>query len=259
MEDGVRFGWLGETRRLALRALVTAEVRDWSNDWWIRHADGEVDVCEEDPRDIHAKSGMPLVVSDSGGALAFYLGSKGIEVVGRHLAGASHEEDAGLASFLGGEALQDLASRIRRRAGISGCPEATRGHGPAEVQEGQLGAFTMAISLGRLCLELTIDRNLADRLVPPSAPQAAQLVPREGALARATLRVATVMDFGEVSLAHLSDLKVGEVLVGDQRLEDALPLHLNGRGAVAAGFLRRQASHYAIVLDGNHPMDKQAS
>lgn len=259
MEDGIRFGWLGDTRRSVLRTLLAVEVLDWSRDWWIRHAEDEVDVHEENPQAIHAESGMPLIITDGEGTLAFYLGSKSIGVVGRHLAGGSYEEDAGLASYVGEEALADLAGRIRRRAGVSQCQEGVRGQGPAEVRDTQLGAFAIALSLGRLRLELAIDRRLADRLAPPSIPQAMRLVPREEALDRATLRVACVMDFGEVSLAHLSDLKVGEVLVGDQKLEGALPLHLDGRGVMAAGFLRRQTSHYAIVLDGHHSMEKQAS
>ena len=259
MEDGVRLGWLGETRRKALRALLAAEVSDWSNDWWVRRAGDEVDVREEDPQAICTSPDLPFVVVDSGGTLAFHLDSEGIGAVGRHLAAGSHEGDSGLASFLGEEALRDLAGRIRRRAGMSGCPEGTWERGPAWVGDSRLGAFAAALSLGQLRLELVIDRRLADGLIPPSTPQTISLAPRESVLERATLRAVAVMDFGEVNLAHLADLKVGEVLVGDQKLEDALPLRLDGREAVAKGFLGRQASHYAIVLGGTHSMEKQAS
>lgn len=259
MDDGIRFGWLGETRRTVLRALLAAEVQDWSRDWWIRHAEDEVGVCEGSPQAIHAESGMSHIVADSDGTLVFHLGSKGIGAVGRHLAGGSYEEDAGLAAHLGAEALKDLAGRVRRRAGVAECPQGVRGQGPAEVRSDHLGAYAIAISLGRLRLELAIDRRLADRLAPPTVPQAVRLVPRQDALGRAALQIAMVMDFGEVSLAHLSDLKVGEVLVGDQRLEDAVSLRLAHHGAVAKGFLRRHASHYAIVVDGNHPVERQAS
>ena len=259
MENVIQFGWLGETRRSAVRALLAAEVSGWSRDWWVHHAEDEVDVGEGNPQAIQAGPGMPYVVADGNGVLAFHLGSKGIGVVGRHLAAGGHDEDAGLAAGLGEEALRDLAARIRRRAGVSACPEGARMQGPAEVQDDRLGACAIAFSLGRLKLELAIDRRLADRLVPPSSPQGLRLVARQDALDRASLRVAIAMDFGVVSLAHLADLKVGEVLVGDQRLEDALPLRVEGHGAVAAGFLRRQASHYAIVLDGHHHVERQAS
>lgn len=259
MGGGIQFGWLGETRRVALRALLAAEVFDWSHDWWIGHAEGEVEVREENPQVIHEESGTPYVVADGNGTLAFYLGNKSIGAVGRHLAAGSQEEDAGLAPYLGEESLQDLATRIRRRAGLSGCPENARRQGPSEVQDERLGAYAAALSLGRLKLELSIDRRLADRLAPPSSPDGLQLVARQDALGRASLCVAAVMDFGVVSLAHLSDLKVGEVLVGDHRLEDALPLRVKGRDVVAKGFLRRQASHYAIVLDGNQQVERQAS
>lgn len=258
MDGGIQFGWLGDTRRSALRTLLAAEVADWSQDWWIRHAEGEVEVREGSPQAIHAESGMPYVAGDANGTLAFYLGSKGIGAVGRHLAAGSHEEDAGLAPYLGEEALKDLATRIRRRAGVSGCPESAREKGPVEVQDDRLGAYAIALSLGRLKLDLIIDRRLVDHMVPPSNPQGPHLVARQDALGHASLRVTTMMDFGMVSLAHLSDLKVGEVLVGDQRLEDALPLRVGGHSVVAKGFLRRQASHYAIVLDGNHQVERQA-
>jgi len=64
------------------------------------------------------------------------------------------------------------------------------------------------------------------------------------------------MDFGSVDLAHLSDLSVGEILIGDRKLEEALQIHLEGRGAVATGYLRRLGEQRAVMFDGVNLQEK---
>jgi flagellar motor switch protein FliM len=74
----------------------------------------------------------------------------------------------------------------------------------------------------------------------------------------APLRVVAMMDFGSVDLAHLSDLSVGEILVGDRKLDEALQIHLEGQGSIATGYLRRLGEQRAVMLDGVKQQEKSS-
>jgi hypothetical protein len=152
---------------------------------------------------------------------------------------------------IGEQALNDLTMSIHSRAGSLGAGAPVKASLPQTLLENRLGAFAVTATLGRLPVALIIDRQLGERLVPPRASKADEpLNTRHAALSRATLRVNAVMDFGHVDLAHLSDLSVGEVLIGDQKLEEPLHIHVEGKGAVAVGFMRRIGDKRAIVIDG---------
>jgi flagellar motor switch protein FliM len=84
----------------------------------------------------------------------------------------------------------------------------------------------------------------------------ANLVPRHDALGSVPLRISAVMDFGKVSLTHLSDLRVGEVVAGDCGLEEALEIYIEGRSSVATGYLRRSGTQRAVMLDGVNSQDR---
>lgn len=253
MTQDIRFGWLGETRRAALHTLLAGLVGDWTHDWWVGAADGAVEVSVDESDGNQDKRNKPWVSSSEAGVMALYSGGKDVDAIGRFLSGTTSDADMELAQRVGDEAVHDLAARIQRRAGISKALPLLRESAPLSVEHARLGAFRITATIGRLQLELAIDRNLADRLTPPAATaRDAALVPRQTAMQRAPLKLLAVMDFGSVDLAHLSDLAVGEVLIGDRKLDEPLQIHLQGHGAVATGYLRRSGEQRAVVLDGHH-------
>lgn len=246
----MRFGWLGESRRAALHGLLAGLVDDWVRQWWIGPADVAVEVhINEGDQD---KRPLPWICASDAGTLAIYTAGKEADAIGRLLAGAgvSTDADMDLVHRLGEEAVLDLASRVQRRAGASKPAKPSKEPPPLSVEHARLGAFRVAATIGRLSLELAIDRQLADRLAPPAAvAKAPALVHRQAAIQQARLKVTAVLDFGSVNLAHLSDLSIGEVLVGDRRLDEPLQVQLQGHGAIAAGFLRRSGEQRAVMLD----------
>lgn len=257
MTNDVRFGWIGVTRHTALHALLAAQVDDWVRDWWIGAADGAVEVQAVEKEGGNDRRSMPLLSSTEAGVLALYLGAKDFDAVGRFLVGTTNDADVELAQRIGEEALTDLATRIQRRAGLNQASRLVREPAPLALEHARLGAFAVTATIGRLQLELVIDRRMADRLAPPTANHATGLVPRHAAIEQAPLRVVAMMDFGSVDLAHLSDLCVGEILVGDRKLDEALQIHLEGHGAVATGYLRRSGEQRAVMLDGLNQQEKQ--
>jgi hypothetical protein len=250
MMKDVRFGWLGETRRAALHTLLATQVTEWAREWWIGAADGVIEVLPAEHAVAHDKCNLPLLSTHEAGSLAMYLGAKDFDSIGRFLVGTTSDADMELAQRVGEEALTDLATRIQRRAGLHKASPLARETGPLGLEHARLGAFCLTVSIGRLQMELVIDRPMADRLAPPTVAGGANLEPRQHAIQHTPLRVVAMMDFGSVDLAHLSDLSVGEILVGDRKLDEALQLHLEGHGAIATAYLRRLGEQRAVMLDG---------
>jgi hypothetical protein len=256
MSKEIRFGWIGETRRTALQTLVAGLIEDWARDWWAGFADGLVNVRAIEESTRSEKRTAPLLSTDDTGALAIHMGSKDFDIVGRHLAGVAGDGDIDLAQRIGEEGLTDLASRIRQRAGVTKATKLVKGVAALGLEHSRLGAFAVSAALGRMQFELAMDRRLTDRLSPPVVQRNASLVHRHNALDHAPLRVVAVMDFGSVDLAHLSDLSVGEILIGDCKLDEALKIQLQGHGGIATGYLRRLGEQRAVVLDGINVQEK---
>ncbi|MBE1162745.1 hypothetical protein [Dyella acidiphila] len=257
MHNDLRFGWLGESRRTALHALLAAQLSDWAQAWWIGAADNAIDVHTLDKPAGYERHRPWLALHDSG-ALAIHTGAKDVDAIGRFLAGTNTDADSELAQRVGEEALADLAARIQHRAGIGKTNALVREAAPLSLEHARLGAYAVGVSIGRMQWELAIDRNLADRLAPPAASRQAALVSRQHAIQQAPLRVLAMMDFGAVDLAQLSDLSVGEVLVGDRKLDEALQLHVEGHGAIATAYLRRLGEQRAVMLDGVKQQEKSS-
>lgn len=249
--ETTRFGWIGETRRAALFDMLSALVEDWANAWWCGYANGKLSVTIAGEMDAQNRLQGAYISHAATGALAIHVGARGPDAIARHLAATVTDDDMDLATKIGEQALSDLATSIHSRAGSLAAAAPVKTSLPQSLLEDRLGAFAVTATLGRLPVVLIIDRQLGERLVPPGAsPSDKPLHTRHVALSRATLRVNAVMDFGHVDLAHLSDLSVGEVLIGDQKLEEPLHIHVEGKGAVAVGFMRRMGERRAIVIDG---------
>lgn len=256
----VRFGWIGESRRTTLRSVLAAEVTDWSHDWWIHHSAAEVDVrAASRSHDVSVRGALPWVASNESGSMAFDLAGREIDAVGRHLAGAVGDEDTDWAQRIGQDALEDLATRIYKRAGSGKSVKLSRLSASEGLARARLGAYAATIALGPLKLDLAVDRQLADRLVPPRATNGMNLVPRQDALGDAPLRIHAIMDFGAVNLTHLSDLRVGEVIVGDRALDESLEVCVEGHRSVATGYLRRAGKQRAVMLDGVNSQERYKS
>ena len=232
--DEVRFGWIGQTRRAALEGVLAGLLEEWSREWWLGHASSQFSCDAVTELDAQARLQGAFVSIGPHGTLAMHVGTRTTEAIGRHLALVVTDDDTTLAAALGERALDDLAASIHRRAGGAPVAGASKQALPASLALARHGAFAVQANLGRLLLTVLVDRRLGDRLVPPaSAATGPALVPRREALSQATVPINVTMAFGQVDLAQLADLAVGEVLVADRKLEDALHIHVEGRGAVA--------------------------
>ncbi|MEO7065592.1 MAG: hypothetical protein ABI114_01675 [Rhodanobacter sp.] len=259
MNDGVRFGWVSESRREALRALVFDAVLEWSSEWWIHHVATDVCVRSIEHRSFVGKGSTSYISTSESGLLAIFMEGNRTGGLGRHLAGADGGDDAGWAERIGQEALEDLSMRVFRLAGAVQFPRLHHATLSPGLDRADLGTCAMAVSLGQLALSLLIDRQLVDRTVAPKAAKAMSLTTRRSALDDVPLRINAVMNFGSVKLTQLSDLRAGEVLIGDCGLEEALQICVEGRGAIANAYLRRSGTKRAVMLGGIHPQEEHES
>jgi hypothetical protein len=258
MDSEVRFGWIGESRRFAAQSLLAAQLTDWADQWWVDGAAADVAVrAASDDAKPDNKQHALLATTEVGSAV-LHLGNKDFGAIGRHLVATSSIDDLELAARIGERALTDLVSRIYRRAGTGKPPELIRGDVPSGLQHSRLGAFVVDIAIGRFNMSLALDRRFMDRLVPPSMGKRVALTARQAALERVSLKLVASMDFGSVNLAQLSDLRVGEVLVGERGLDEALQIHIEGYGVVASGYLQRRGDQRAVLLDDLNSQEKKS-
>ncbi len=264
-----RFGWLGQTRRQSLQALLHAEAQQWLRAWALRTAveievreiadadqagSGRADVDQNDTGHAVAASRTMMLWSDAGGRLALVVDEALGKRLGCRLADVS-EGDGEPATALGREALRELATRLWRKADA---PQPLAQEHEVENlpwAESRCGGWSAVIAFGDLSWQISLDRRLADRLSPPAASRSPALTSRQAALAGTRLRLSATLDFGSISLSGLSDLRVGEILLGDCSLDQPVSLGTAGHPDLALAQLRRSENHYAVVLDG-HP--KQA-
>jgi len=249
--DELHFGWIGQSRRAALEGVLTGLLEDWSHQWWLESADSQFSCEAAAELDGPARLQGGFVASGSHGVLAIHIGGRAVEALGRHLAAVGADDDGALAASIADQALNDLATSIHRRSGGVTLAQVSKQALPASLTQERYGAFAVLVHLGRFPITLLVDRQLGTRLVPPAAHAgAAVLTERQHALSRLPVRISATMALGQVDLAQLADLEVGEVLVAERKLEDALHIRVEGRGAVATGYLRRSGTQRAIVLDG---------
>lgn len=259
MAREIHFGWIGASRRSALRVLLADLGNEWGRAWWLTSAFDDIDLSDATDAPEYAERGTPLVASGEEGSVVMSLGDTSVGSIGRCLAATTDDQGGGLARRIGEKALSDLAIRIQRRAGCRKPLEPAPAEMPTSVKDARLGAFAFDMSLGPLSWRVAVDRRIADGLVAPGRNRGAPLSPRRDALARVPVSVRAVMDFGSVDLAHLAGLRVGEILVGEHKLEDALQVHLEGQGIVAKGHLRRSGERRAITLASANMQDRHTS
>ena len=243
----VRFGWLGSTRQSIVHTALLDEIEAWAHDWrWSPQSC----VAAASVRPIQGAA-IDLVWSTPAGGLACSLGASSLAALGAMLAGTDADDEDDLALSLGRAAIEQLSHRICRRAGLAVPAEPGEERAmPPELSDVRLGAYRAVFALDTLYLQVSLTRALCDRLAPPPADNAPRpaLVSRGDAIATTPLALSAILDFGEVSLAFLSDLRVGEVLVSDLDLHAPLTVQVEGHGDIAAARLHRRQDRRAVVL-----------
>jgi hypothetical protein len=245
MMDALRFGWLGESRRIELHALLVRDVSEWSRDWWMEHSSAAIDVY---PLDAWAPTKEPSATWRLGAGTLQLVSPRGEAALGGYLSGHAGDDTSLLASRIGNRALADLALRLARRAQAPLGSLAEGESPPDACHRLELGAYMATLSLGRFTFALAMDRAVADLLVPAKSAEKASLAPRAQAMNGLDVSLEACIPLGTASLSQLDDLRVGEVLVGDALLSAPVEIRIADGRAVAFATLGERDSSRAVTL-----------
>ena len=245
MIDALRFGWLGESRRIQLHALLARDVSEWSRDWWLEHASAAIDVY---PLDMWTSAEESTATWQLGAGMLQLSSHRGEAALGSHLSAHAGDDTSALAARIGARALADLAHRLARRAQAT-LSVMSDGVGATEAcHRLELGAYMATVSLGRFNFALAMDRAVADLLAPAKSAEKAVLAPRMQAMSGVEVGLEACIPLGTASLSQLDDLSVGEVLVGDALLSTPVELRIVDGPAIASATLGERNSSRAVTL-----------
>jgi hypothetical protein len=245
MIDAPRFGWLGESRRIELHALLVRDVSEWSRDWWMEHSSAAIDVY---PLDAWVPTKEPSAAWRFGAGTLQLLPHRGEAALGGYLSAHAGDDTSLLASRIGKRALADLALRLARRAQAP-LSSLSEGESPVDAcHRLELGAYMATVTLGKFTFALAIDRAVADLLAPAKNPGKTSLAPRAQAMNGLDVSLEVCIPLGTASLSQLDDLRVGEVLVGDALLSAPVEIRIVEGHAVAFATLGERDSSRAVTL-----------
>jgi hypothetical protein len=246
----VRYGWLGVTRRQAIVEKLDRLIGDWIGEWCMQAGVGEprAQIATEWPHG--ANLATVRCARSAAGQSACHVRGLRHGALGRWLMDIQDEDGVGLAEALAWESLADLSRRIHADA---------MGSGPVAMSETDIpmnpdafrawtGALHAQVQLGRVELDVLLDRDLCARMAPPPATARRTLTPRASALTDVKLRLDAVLDFGSASLTDLSNLQVGELLVSDMPLTTLVSFGSGDGKVLASGQLSRAGDRLALRM-----------
>jgi hypothetical protein len=238
-----RIGWIGSTRREAIRQRIAAVAATWWREWSCV-ADGVVTVTL-DAMDTHPGA----CAIDDAGSVAIENAAGNTLLAGALTATCSDQGNP-LARFVGDAAIGDLLAMLAGQSGLEPGSAVLDVTAHAALCNEKYGATGFVLSVGPLQLRIRLSRTAADRWAPSPGTSSAPLETRQDAASDALARLAATLDLGDIALSELGGLRAGDVLVTQARLDTAPRLSLiDGTGEfVARGHLGEREGRRALRL-----------
>lgn len=247
-EVTLRFGWIGISRRTALRAKVAACLQGWLADWHAAH-DGKAPLVEDAPI-VPYSPDEAFVLQAGAGTSSLMVAAARDELVrmGNWLAGIA-ESAATLSQDVARAALEDLAHRIGQLAGGGEVVEHGQGAWPQSLTREEFGAVGLVFDVGGVVVALALSRDAVDTAYPPGAAAPGPVLhDRAEAAGVAAVRLTATLEFGTISMRELADLRVGEVLVGECPLDAPVRVLAPGRTSLGHARMGRSGNRLAVAL-----------
>lgn len=245
----LRYGWTGASRRSVVRERIAAALSAWLSDWHV--AQGGATPCMEDAPIVPYSPDEACVLHSgtSGTGLMVAAARDDLVPLGNWLAGI-RESQATLSKDIGKAALHDLALRIARLAQTGEVLEHGQDAWPQALTREEFGAIGFAFDAGGIPISVVLARNAVDALCPmvPSAGPV-HLRSRWDAAASVRLRLTAGFDFGAIRMRELTDLRVGEVLVGECPLDTQVRVSAPGGAPLGNARMGRLGHLRAVAMD----------
>lgn len=240
-----RIHWLGDERRRRLTARLATQLAEWLKAWSVDP--GWLTMAERPSVNAPGGDGWGwLKVGAGQGALLLGAPRGQLAEVGGRLAKATVRDDFALGERVGRRALDALLSRwaaaIGANAEDTAAPESS-------AFDPRFGAAAYTLHGDGFDGVLLVDHDLCEALAPALTGAREALVERSAALDGEAVRLDVVLDLGEVGLADVSALQVGDVLLADVAVDALFRLvHPDARALADARLYRRGAQLALQVL-----------
>lgn len=243
-----RFAWVGESRKAAVHATVAECLQTWICDWCLLRGPNELKVeAAVLPDGCVSESRGALFESERGCLLVVACGDR-LARLGTRLAGVVADDGAGLATDVAAAALEDCARCVAACGEMSGAVTEWRGSVcPPALSRAEWGAVWIRVTFDRLEFLVGLDRNAVQAICPQRQLEAAPLKGRDRSVESAFVELNAIMAFGEVGICDLADLREGDVLVGERRLDETIELRTPEGHVLARAKIGRLGAHKAVV------------
>lgn len=242
-----RYGWLGTTRKQKVCELVSSCCDTWLADWCLQHEALEAGLAELAVIS-QAKESLAWKIEPADGCLLVAMDKRQLDVFGGRLVLAAADGSDGIAAELCRAALQDLATRLVARMGLSGgTPVISEEEWPEWVAHPEWGALGLNVTIDDFDVQIAMDRAIIDAAFPKTVKAAgAALSSRAATLGTVAVPLAAVLDFGLVSARDLAGLHPGEVLVSECPLDQPIMVRASQHRVFDASLT--QADHHLAVV-----------
>lgn len=245
----VELRFIGRTAREAVISRVKSILMRWSADWSADNAEFEISevVCHSvDMQKQHwvrmsAKSGML--------SLGFVDGM--YKQLGTLLARTDSSDSSGLSAKIGNRAISVLCAEI---LGVE--TEAVISNTLAVLDPSRIdtryGNITLSISAGTVNFYIIIHSQLVDSYCPRKQPGSSRLHNTLPAAAEVDVPMRVMINFGDIPISTMVDLKIGSILVSNVSIDSNFILEpVNGDKKLAHVSLHRNSSLRSIKLVEN--------
>lgn len=244
----VPFRWQSATRATQVRDLVFARSQDWLKQWSAGSATLTVVVQS-------AQSGPASMASERwyrteavGGTVYLRTAGNAAEQLGCRLAGVISPDAQALARGVGNRALADLAKSLSGSEATPGAMEAK----PADILlQARSGVVALRWSLDSVTVELYLDAQWCDAVLPHQRPTGEKLAARSEAILPAQMTLQAQLDLGEVALEETLTLRPGEIIKTNVPLDKAISVRSHSGETVFTGTLVAADGHRAVRCTRN--------
>jgi hypothetical protein len=236
---------LGDTGRDQLLRKLQSAVDSWGEVWSVHR----FDVALENAADTVQRRSTVWVAELQGRALLTIQAPGDIvpTLMGRHAVTPAGLVSGAVADELETKIVRSLCEHLVRVAGIEDIP--VRRMEVAVAEESHAHHVQITVRDTRTRMSLALDAGLVERVIKrQSLERAAEtIVVRRSAIGSATLGLQAVLGIAEVSLAELSQLREGDVIVLSNKLTEPVQLlndvgHLIARAKVGTSGADRAVS-----------------
>lgn len=247
--SAVELRYIGRTTREAFISRVKSILLRWSADWSASNTEFDIFEVECASPDMAMRQWVRMTANRGMLTLGFVDGM--YERLGSLLANTDRADSSGLSAKIGNRAISALCAEI---LGVE--TEAVISNAFAELDpyrfDTRYGNTTISLTAGNVEFYIIIHPQLVDSYYPRKQSGSSRLHNPLPAAAEVDVPMRVMMDFGDIPISTMVDLKIGSVLVSNVSIDSNFILESVHDGKkLAHASLHRNSSLRSIKLIEN--------